>query len=135
MLLLHAGAVCGLIVAAGYDRATCAPLAFMGLIAVNVIWLTAALLTSGPDGRVLRGVWYVVILDLAAGLVVFLVVWVREGLIPLAGASGGSELILITACGGLALCLAQAWLGARVHCKRGRIMLPDVTREGRAGIA
>ena len=122
MIMLHAGAIYALTAFAAGSRAALTPVAFLALSATNALWLGGVLFfAAGCERFALRGIRFLLLSNVVAGALVFLLTWLTErGPFTAANPLLASELILITACIALAMCLAEGYVQSRIYCGKRR---------------
>ena len=119
LVLVHAGAIYGMVQFARGTHASLVPLTLLLLFGLNLIWLAGVRLFAQPsEKRALRGVKLLAITSFAAGILLFAATWWAESGSVTDKAARGSELILLGCGVSLMLCLADACIQNHIYCKR-----------------
>ena len=121
LMLLHAGALYGVVSLGSGDHAGIVPVALLAMLFFNFVWFLSILVGARlRERRALRGVGYLAGTALTAGVVLFCAAWVVEARSAAAAEMKGSQLMLVAAAVAMLLCLADGYVQGRVYVTRPR---------------
>ena len=118
LMLLHAGAIYGVVSLGSGDHALIVPAAMLAMLAVNLVWFVSIMLSArAAERKDLRGIKYLAATTLTAGVVLFCGTWLVEGRSTADPAMKGSQLLFLAGAVVFALCFADGYVQSRLYEK------------------
>jgi len=118
LMLLHAGAIYGVVSLGSGDHALIVPAAMLAMLAVNFVWFVGVMLGArAAERKDLRGIKYLAATTLTAGVVMFCGAWLVESRSAADPTMKGSQLLFLAGAVAFALCFADGYVQSRLYEK------------------